>query len=194
MSGKKDQARIVDFLYEAMMLKRTPRSGYQFLGHGRENVAEHSFGTVILAFTLVQINGRADLEKTMKLALFHDLPEARMGDLNYMNKRYVSVDEEKAVNEGLDGLPFGPALKELWAEWNAGETLEAKLAADADQLDMALELRRLHTLGSDQAETWLFYAHKRLKTEEGRALFDEIMRTDPTRWWFEKRLEHWVKQ
>ncbi|UQZ88604.1 phosphohydrolase [Deltaproteobacteria bacterium Smac51] len=194
MSDLNDKARIVDFLYEAMMLKRTPRTGYQFLGHGRENVAEHSFGVTVLAFTLVQMNGEADLGRTMKLALFHDLPEARTGDLNYMNKRYASVDEERAMNDAAEGLPFGPALKELWVEWNEGRTPEARLAHDADQLDMVLELRRLHTLGSEQAEDWLFYAHKRLRTDEGKALFDEIMKTDPSRWWFEKREDYWVRK
>ena len=189
-----DQARIVDFLFEAMMLKRTPRTGYQFLGHGSENVAEHSFGVTVLAFTLVQMNGQADLCRTMRLALFHDLAEARTGDLNYMNKRYATMDENRAMADAADGLPFGPELMEGWAEWREGKTLEARLAADADQLDMILELRRLKTLGSEQADDWLFYAHKRLKTEEGKKLFQEIVTADPTRWWFERREEYWVKK
>ncbi len=176
------------------MLKRTPRTGYQFLGHGRENVAEHSFGVTMLAFALVRMNGAADLEKTLKMALFHDLAEARTGDLNYMNKRYAVMDEDRALADAAEGLSFGPELKELWAEWREGATAEARLAADADQLDMILELRRLRTLGSEQAEDWLFYAHKRLKTSEGRALFNEIQVTDPNRWWFEKREDYWVKK
>ncbi|MDR1045059.1 MAG: HD domain-containing protein [Candidatus Adiutrix sp.] len=186
--------RLVDFLFEAMMLKRTPRTGYAFLGHGRENVAEHSFGVCVLAFTLARMNGRADLSRTLKLALFHDLAEARTGDLNYMNKRYATMDEDRAMRDAAEGLPFGPELLEDWAEWRAGQSLEAKLAADADQLDMILELRRLETLGSGQAADWLFYARKRLKTEEGQRLFEEIAGGDPTRWWFEKKDEYWVKK
>ncbi len=187
-------ARLVDFLFEAMMLKRTPRTGYQFLGHGRENVAEHSFGVAVLAFTLARMNGRADLTRTLTLALFHDLAEARTGDLNYMNKRYATMDEDRAMRDASEGLPFGPELRDGWTEWREGRTLEARLAADADQLDMILELRRLETLGSEQAADWLFYAEKRLRTDEGRRLFEEIVHTDPTRWWFEKREEYWVKK
>jgi len=186
--------RLADFLFEALMLKRTPRTGYQFLGHGAETVAEHCFGTAVLAFTLVRLNGRADLARTLKLALLHDLAEARTGDLNYMNKRYVKTNEDQAVADAAAGLPFGPELLENWREWRAGETLEAKLAADADQLDMVLELRRLHTLGSAQAQDWLHYARKRLQTREGLALFEEITRTDPERWWFERREDYWVKR
>jgi len=188
------QARLVDFLYEAMMLKRTPRTGYAFLGHGRENVAEHSFGVCVLAFTLARMNGQADLARILKLALFHDLAEARTGDLNYMNKRYSTVDEDRAMKDATDDLPFGLELLEGWEEWRRCESLEARLAADADQLDMILELRRLETLGSEQARDWLFYAHKRLKTDEGRQLFEEITGSDPTRWWFEKKDEYWVKK
>ena len=186
--------RVADFLFEAMMLKRTPRTGYQFLGHGAETVAGHSFGTAVLAFTLVRLSGRADLASTLKLAILHDLAEARTGDLNYMNKRYVEADEDRAVSDAAAGLSFGPELLENWREWRAGETLEAKLAADADQLDMVLELRRLHTLGSAQAQDWLHYARKRLQTREGQALFEEITRTDPERWWFERREDYWVKR
>ena len=186
--------RLTDFLFEALMLKRTPRSGYQFLGHGAETVAEHSFGVIVLAFALVRLNGRADLPRTLKLALFHDLAEARTGDLNYLNKRYAEADEGRAMADALSGLSFGPELMENWQEWRAGETLEARLAADADQLDMILELRRLQTLGSAQAREWLHYAQKRLKTPEGQALFEEISQADPERWWFERRDDYWVKK
>ncbi len=194
MSEHNELGRLVDFLFEAMMLKRTPRPGNALLGRGRDSVAEHSFGVTVLAFTLARMNGRADLTRTLKLALFHDLAEARTGDLNYMNKRYAVMDEDKAMREATDGLPFGPELLDLWAEWRQGQSLEARLAADADQLDMILELRRLETLGSEQARDWLFYAHKRLKSEEGRQLFGEITGSDPTHWWFDKKEEYWVKK
>ena len=32
-------------------------------------------------------------------ALAHDLPEARTGDLNYMNQKYVQVDESRAAED-----------------------------------------------------------------------------------------------
>lgn len=194
MTSESGPTRLVNFLFEASMLKRTPRTGYQFLGQGSETVAEHSFGVVILAFILARLNPEADLIRTLLLALFHDLGEARTGDLNYLNKRYVTVNEDQALADAACDLPFGPELLRNWGEWRAGVTLEAKLAADADQLDMVLELRRLETLGSTQAADWLFYARKRLKTDNGRALFDEIAQADPIRWWFEHKEEYWVRK
>ena len=34
---------LADLLFEAKMLKEIPRSGFQFLGAGRESVAEHVY-------------------------------------------------------------------------------------------------------------------------------------------------------
>ncbi|MDR2141500.1 MAG: HD domain-containing protein [Deltaproteobacteria bacterium] len=184
--------RILDFLFEAASLRRTPRTGYQFLGRGRESVAEHTFGVAMVAFALGRLEERADLGKLLRLALFHDLAEARTGDLNYVNKRYVVAQEDAAFADATQGLPFEGELRDLWAEWRAGETLEARLAADADQLDMMLELRRLAGHGWAAAEEWLFYAQKRLKTETARELAQELTQADPDHWWFERREELWV--
>ena len=58
------------------MLKRTPRSGFQFLGSGAESVAEHSFRTAIIGYTLARLDGQADTGRVVQLCLFHDVPEA----------------------------------------------------------------------------------------------------------------------
>ncbi|MDR3153206.1 MAG: HD domain-containing protein [Deltaproteobacteria bacterium] len=188
--------RLADFLFEGQMLKRTPRSGYQFLGRGRESVAEHAFGVVFISYALAwkaRERGQSpDMERLLLLALFHDLPEARTGDLNYMNKRYVASFEDKAHADAVRGLPFREELEGLYREWKACETLEARLAADADQLDMVCELSRLAADGCLQAADWIGFARKRFRTEEGRALCAAAVCRDPAAWWFEKKDEYWV--
>jgi putative hydrolase of HD superfamily len=191
--GEDAAGRVSDFLFEAASLKRTPRTGYQFLGRGHESVAEHSFGAAMAAFALGRMAGSgADLGKVMAMALFHDLAEARTGDLNYVNKRYVAADEDAAFRDATSGLPFEEELASLWDEWRQGESLEARLAKDADQLDMILELKRLSSHGWSQAADWLFYAAKRLATAPGKALAERIMAKGPDEWWFERRDELWV--
>jgi putative hydrolase of HD superfamily len=182
----------LDFLFEAASLRRTPRTGYQFLGRGHESVAEHTFGALTVAFALGRMEPQADLEKLLKMVLFHDLPEARTGDLNYVNKMYVQSLETEAFNDATRDLPFTRELADLWAEWRDGQSLEAKLAADADQLDMMLELRRLAGHGWRQAQDWLFYAQKRLKTSSALKLAESLIDMDPDHWWFERREELWV--
>ena len=183
---------IVHFLFEAGMLKKTPRTGYQFLGSGKESVAEHCFRTAVIGYVLSTQAAGADSRKATLMCLFHDLHEARTGDRNYVNKRYVTVDEERAVEDLTRGIPFGEEIGSLIDEFNAGESLEARLSRDADQLDLILELKEQKDLGNKYADDWLYYAEKRLTTPTGRDMAREILRTDSADWWFEKRTDLWV--
>jgi putative hydrolase of HD superfamily len=185
--------QVADFLFEVGMLKKTPRTGYQFLGNGFETVAAHSFRTAVIAFILAKSAPGADPEKALKMALFHDLAEARTGDHNYVNKQYVAVDEERATRDATRNIPNGLEVEALLLEYYAGETLEAQLAYDADQLDMILELKEKKDLGNRYADAWMYYAHKRLKTDVGKALFQAVAQTDWTNWWFHRKEHLWVR-
>ena len=184
--------RIANFLFEAGMLKRTPRTGFQFLGSGAESVAEHIFRTVYIGYTLGHLTKKADTDKIIKMCLFHDLPEARTGDLNYVNKKYVEADEAKAVNDLAETLPFGAEIKRLILEYSDGESLEAKLAHDADQLEMILALKEYKDLGNKYADEWLEFAVKRLKTNIARKLSKTILKTDSSLWWFQDKSDWWI--
>jgi len=75
-----------DFLFEVGMLCKTPRSGCQFLGSGRESVAEHVLRTVFIGYALCKLNPSLEELRVLKMCVFHDLPEARTGDMNYVIK------------------------------------------------------------------------------------------------------------
>lgn len=184
---------LINFLFEVGMLKKTPRSGYQFLGSGQESVAEHSFRTAIIGYMLSLEEAHADPLKITLMCLFHDLPEARTGDLNYVNKRYVRVDEEKAMRDLAKDLPCQDDIVSLNHEFNEGISLEAKISKDADQLDLILELKEQQDLGNRYATEWLKYAVQRLETTLAKEMASEILNTDSTEWWFEKKREWWVK-
>jgi len=182
---------IVNFLFETGMLKKTPRTGYQFLGSGKESVAEHSFRTAIIGYIL-SLEEKADSQKTTLMCLFHDLHEARTGDHNYVNKKYVQIDEDKAVEDLTKDIPFGQKIMDLTREFNQGETTESQIARDADQIDLILELKEQQDLGNRYATEWLYYAEKRLITKSAKKLTREILETDSTEWWFKKKDELWV--
>jgi putative hydrolase of HD superfamily len=183
---------IINFLFEVGMLKKTPRTGYQFLGSGHETVAEHSFRTAIIGYALSQQEPKADSRKTTLMCLFHDLHEARTGDHNYVNKMYVNVDQESAVKDLTDKIPFGDEILLIIKEFNAGESLEARIARDADQLDLIMELKEQNDLGNRYAADWLNYAIKRLVTKSAQEMARNILKTDSTDWWFDKKTELWV--
>jgi putative hydrolase of HD superfamily len=181
---------IVDFFFELGMLKKTPRSGYQFLGSGKESVADHSFRMTMIGYTMAKLSPEVDVFKVITLCLFHDVPEARTGDLNYVNKRYVSSREREAVLDLAETLPFGEDYKTLFEEYKEGKTEEAKIAHDADQMDLILELKEQRDLGNVYADKWIHFALKRLRTPMGKQLASEIIGTDSAAWWFEGH-DHW---
>lgn len=183
---------IANFLFEAGMLKRTPRTGFQFLGSGAESVAEHIFRTTYIGYALGKLTQEVNIDRIIQMCLFHDLPEARTGDLNYVNKKYVKADEEKAVEDLSRTVPFGAELRDLIREFNEGKTVEAQLARDADQLEMILALKEYKDIGNKYAEEWLGFSLKRLQTPTARELATTILETDSSFWWFSDKGDWWV--
>ncbi|MDR2489664.1 MAG: HD domain-containing protein [Desulfovibrio sp.] len=175
--------RVTDFLFEAGMLRKTPRSGYQFLGSGKESVAEHSFRAAFIGYVLAHMAG-VDPEHTAMLCLIHDFHEARTGDFNYVNSMYNVSRQRPAMEHALQGTGLADALLPLWDEQDAGHTREAQLAGDADQLDLLLNLVEERNLGNPYAARWLEAATMRVVTEQGKELARQILEADHTDWWF----------
>jgi putative hydrolases of HD superfamily len=183
---------IADFLFEVGMLCKTPRSGYQFLGSGRESVAEHVLRTVFVGYALCKLDSSLNELRVLKMCVLHDLPEARTGDMNYVNKKYVEVDEAKAVRELTEGLFFGDDIRQAIDEFNAKETKESQIARDADQLALILQLKEYGDLGNKYSDEWIKYALQRLSTAEGKKLANRIIQTDSSHWWFKEKSDWWI--
>jgi putative hydrolase of HD superfamily len=174
---------IANLLFEARMLKEIPRSGYQFLGAGNESVAEHCFSVTFIAYVMSRMEPEVDAMRLISMCLIHDLPEARIGDLNTVNKKYLKADESKALGDTVKGLAFGQNLTDLFNEFNDGSSLEAKLAHDADQLALILELKDLMDMGYKPPETWVGNVISRLETETGQKIARAVMDTRRDEWW-----------
>ena len=178
--------RLAKFLFEGAMLKRLERTGYAYLGTGKENIAAHSFGVSLTALLLASLTPEADENKLLKMALLHDFLEARTGDLNSVNKLYATVDESAAAEDAFEGLPQGEAWRKLWEEYREAQSLEAQLVHDADQLDLLIMLKEQKDLGNPYASRWITYARNRLRTEIGRRLAEAICDTDWASWWLDQ--------
>ncbi|UZP69138.1 HD domain-containing protein [Desulfovibrio mangrovi] len=183
LQGRERLTRLADFLFEAGMLRKTPRSGYQFLGTGNENVAEHSFRTAVIGWVLAREAG-ANAEHTALMCLFHDFHEARIGDFNYVNRIYNTTKPRAAIEHATEGTGLEDSLLGLWDELEEATSLEARLAQDADQIDLILNLKQELDLGNKYAGKWMEAALQRLRTPQGNALAQTISETDHTDWWF----------
>jgi putative hydrolase of HD superfamily len=183
---------IVNFLFEVGMLRRTPRTGFQFLGSGNESVAEHTLNTIFIGYTLCKLEDGVNELRVLKMCLAHDLPEARTGDMNYVYKKYVAVDEEKAVSDLTKTLPFRDDIKSVIEEFNRKKTRESLIAHDADQLSLIFQLKEYEDLGNKYSKEWMAFAIRRLHTDTAKKMADTITRTDSAGWWFEDESDWWI--
>ncbi|MBZ4644201.1 MAG: hypothetical protein JG767_1810 [Deferribacteraceae bacterium] len=174
---------IVNFIFEASVLQNTQRSGNVFLGSGKQTVGSHIFRTILIGFLLSKL-ANADTGKVMQMCLFHDIEETRTGDLNYLQQKYVKSDDRKALENAVDNLPSKDDILELVNEYEALKTIEAKLAKDADTLELLFYLKEELDKGNLQAENWINHAQKRLITDVAKKLLPGLKNTKYYDWWY----------
>lgn len=192
MTNKKiSKKAVANFLFEVGILAKTPRSGFYFLGSGEQSVAEHINRTVYIGFVLASLSEKADMAKVLKMCLFHDLAEARTSDLNYVHQKYAASDEESAVTDLTNTIPFGEDMLTTLKEFQKRESIEAILAKDADNLEWILSLREEEDTGNKRAATWIPSAVKRLKTDIAKELAQSILHTKSDEWWFSDKDDDW---
>lgn len=83
-----------------------PRSHNKQLGTTFDTVVSHSHHVSVIAYCVSRMEGLSheSAMKSLTMATFHDLAEARTGDLDFVAKHYVKPDEEKQLRINLMGL------------------------------------------------------------------------------------------
>jgi putative hydrolase of HD superfamily len=185
-------SQIANFIYETGIHSKTPRSGFWFLGSGNQSVAEHLFHTAMIAYALAHLEPKADKNKLVLMALFHDIGEGRTSDHNYIHQRYGRLAEGQAVEDMSKSIPFGKEILELFKEEQSKKTPEARLVKDADTLEWIVTLRGEEVKGNIKAIKWINIAMKRLKTISAKKLGKILLKTNPDSWWFDAKDEWFV--
>jgi putative hydrolases of HD superfamily len=187
------------FVYEAGKLKGLPRSGWFHLGIPLpETVGAHSFRAAIIGMMLASA-ADADATRVAAMCVFHDLHEARTGDLDAIARGYVTMHDPEAVTaRQVAAVPDNTAklIMELVAEFEAGETLEATLARDADKIELIASALEYEAQGYD-AGPWREAALPTLRTDAGKQLAQAINATPPASWYLGHRAAYerqWLRQ
>lgn len=139
---------LLDLLLELQILDRVPRSGYFLRGVPEaESVSEHSWHVVFLVWALGRRLEREgiglDLFRAVEIALVHDLAELRVGDLPRTANRYFPAGAKKHAERAAmaDILrPLPERAQDLYAEYEAGETPEARLVKACDKLQLMIKV------------------------------------------------------
>lgn len=130
----------MDFLLEADKLKFITRQTYLSDGKRKENDGEHSWHLALMAVLLSEYsNEKVDLIKVITMVLIHDIVEIDAGDTyayDAVGNQSKREREVKAADRIFNILPEDQAKKfrQLWEEFEAYETPEAKFAHVCDNV------------------------------------------------------------
>lgn len=184
-----------DFLYEVGILNLTPRSGFRHLGGHRQSISEHNHRMLFICLILVEmeIKKNIDFQKIYEMCMIHDFGEARALDLDWISQKYNTSDEARAISDSVKNLPFGKRFTDLFEEYKARKSSESILVKEADHLELLITLREIEENGSKQVKDWIKPSLKRLQTENGRKLAQEILKTNPSDWWYSNKKDpYWI--
>lgn len=126
------------FIKEIDKEKQIFRQTYVSDATRKENDAEHAWHMAIMAFLLSEYaNDEIDVLRTIRMILIHDVVEIDAGDTyayDEVGKQSQREREEKAANRLFGLLPEDQAkdMLDLWEEFEAGETSEARFARALD--------------------------------------------------------------
>ncbi|MEK9147179.1 MAG: HD family hydrolase [Patescibacteria group bacterium] len=126
--------------------KELPRQGFIALGFKRneaDSVAAHSWATAMLTYLLAiemkKEGQNIDVDRAIKMALFHDMAETIVGDVGTfvkgMAKGAFAGIEEEGLKWLVSDLPSNREITDLVREYGKRKTLEARLVKVADNLD-----------------------------------------------------------
>ena len=132
-----DQERIekqFSFIREIDREKFIGRQTYLSDGERKENDAEHAWHMAIMTVLLSEYaNEKIDVLRTVTMLLIHDIVEIDAGDTYAYDEKGAQTKREREVRAadrifGLLPEDQGKYFRELWEEFEAYETPEAKFA------------------------------------------------------------------
>lgn len=138
---------VIEFYVLTNKLKNVIRTGWLnwHVSNTRvESVAEHVYGTLMLALAIYsEYEVDVDIKKVLYMLSIHELEETIIGDLTYLD---ISSEDKvkighKAVEKILSGLIKGEELKKIIFEFDERKTEEAKFAYYCDKLECDLQCK-----------------------------------------------------
>lgn len=128
------------FVEHVQRLKHLPRRGWVIRNiNNPEPIAGHMYSMAMMTFLLEDPN--IDRIKCMQLALVHDLAESIVGDITPEDNIPVAEKhrrEDEAMKEIVShlGEDLGKRIYNLYKEYEAKETAEAKFVKELDRFDL----------------------------------------------------------
>jgi putative hydrolase of HD superfamily len=176
---------VLSFFFEMGQLSRVKREGWRLLGiESPESIADHSLRAAQIGWILAKMEGYENPHEVAAILIFHDIGEARVGDIHKLANRYITVDEAAAVREQTSRLgEAGREVLELWDSIESRSTRAGILAKDADLLELAVRACEYMQQGFADAQEWFDAARTRVQSNTAKQLIAELATVSPTAWW-----------
>lgn len=139
------EENIINYYVICNRLKNIIRTGWKDWNVKRdriESVAEHIFGTQMLAIAMKsEYQYDVDIMKVIFMLAVHELGEAVIGDLTQfqISKQEKEKLEHEAVHRILDDLLDGNQIEQLFLEFDSHNTKESIFAYQCDKLECDLQ-------------------------------------------------------
>ena len=176
-----NSSSFVRLYFELCHLKQIYRQGWLQRGIPAkrcESVAEHSYGVAMLTmFVSEEHFPELDSLKVMRLALLHDFGEIDAGDLtpsDGVDKAKKNRMERESVERVCSFSPVGDRFVELWNEYEAGETPEAKFVRQIEKLEMALQAAVYEKQGFQGLADFFESAGREIEEGELKGILEEL--------------------
>jgi putative hydrolase of HD superfamily len=178
--------RDLELIYEIGCVRFISRTWKQMLGADFANLAEHHFRLAWTALILAKMEGQGNHEKILKMALVHDIPESRTGDVHHISRIYTQRNEDKAIQDIFENTVLGEEMIAIFHEYEKKESIEAQIVKDADNLEVDFELHEQASKGNDLEKQWRNNREQsifpRLYTESGKKLWKAIQNSNVHDW------------
>ena len=193
--------RQIEFIREIDKEKSIGRQTYLADASRKEDDAEHAWHMAIMTVLLSEYaNEKIDVLRTMTMLLIHDLVEIDAGDTYAYDENAKKTQRErelKCADRIFSILPEdqGKYMRELWEEFEAQETPEAKFARTMDNFQpvilndaskgkswaekgvhLSQILKRNARTGEGSEELWKYSYEIRSLSESSMNSADEIER------------------
>ncbi|MCX6815156.1 MAG: HD domain-containing protein [Candidatus Aenigmarchaeota archaeon] len=167
-----DLEKLFDFLHKIENLKSTLRYNQTKTGR-KESSAEHSWRLALTTFIVAEeLKLSIDINRSIKIALVHDIAEAVTGDIDAVliaEGKFSEKDKEKLEIKAIHQLqqilpePIGKEILQLWTEYNDCVTKEAKFVKALDKIETLTQLAESGYKTYDKPQFIANYANKSVK-------------------------------
>lgn len=185
-----DAKQILEFMHFSEKLKDVLRHSWTS-GDRQESAAEHSWRMALLTMALapkLDQKNKVNIEHVLKMVTIHDLVEVEAGDTPaqkvFFDKNLQKSEKENENNailiiRDLAG-EFGQMIYDLWIEYSANQTNDAKFVKAIDKLEVRIQHNesKIERIDADEKPRAFFAADKYVEYDSYLKSFFEAVKDE----------------